>query len=333
MKKKLLVLCVGLLLVSGCGKVPKLKDGKDAVVTINKKEKISVDDLYEKMKSEYALQTLMSMIDKNILESEYKNKMDEAKTYAESTIKSLKEQYGDQLQSMVAQYTGYQTVEGYQDSLYLNKLQEYAVDDYAKDLVEEKDIKNEYDKNTIGDIEISHILITADVTDKMTEDAKAAKEKEALDKANELIKQLKNSKNLKEDFANLAKENSKDDSTKKNGGSLGYVNYGTLSSDYDSLIDEAKKLKNNTISTTAIKTSLGYHIILRTNQKDKAKYDDVKDSIKETLASKKKSEDSKINIRAMQKLRKEHKVEIQDDELAKQYSNYITNALNDTTKK
>lgn len=330
MKKKILVLCALLVLVSGCGKVPKLKDGKDAVVTIGKKEKISVDDLYEKMKSQYALQTLMSMIDKNILESKYKSKMKEAETYAESTINSLKDQYGDDLQSMVAQYTGYQTIEGYQESLYLSKLQEYAIDDYAKSLVTDKEIEEYYDKNTIGDIEISHILITADVTDKMTDDEKKNKENEALDKANDIINQLKKSKNLKEDFEKLAKENSKDENTSKKGGSLGYVNYGTLSSSYDPIIDEAKKLKNNSISTTAVKTSLGYHVILRTNQKDKAKLDDVKKSIKEELAKNKKTEDSTIDVRAMQALRKEYNVEIQDDELAKQYSNYIQNKLTNT---
>lgn len=327
MKKKILVLCACLLLVSGCGKIPKLKNGEEAVVTIGKSDKISVDELYKKMKSQFALETLMSMIDKNVLESKYKSKIDEATTYAESTISSLKDQYGDDLQSMIAQYTGYQTVDAYQESLYLSKMQEYAVDDYAKSLVTDKEIKDYYEKDVIGDIEISHILITADIKDDMTEDAKAAKEKDALDKANSLIDELKKASDVKATFEKLAKENSKDDATSKNGGSLGYVNYGTLSSSYDPIIDAAKKLKNGNISTTAIKTSLGYHIILRTNQKSKAKLDDVKDTIKETLATNKKSEDTTISIKAMQALRKEYDVEIQDDELQKQYANYIQNSL------
>ena len=47
MKKKILVLCMCLILTSGCGKqIPKLKNGEEAVVTINEKNKISVDELY-----------------------------------------------------------------------------------------------------------------------------------------------------------------------------------------------------------------------------------------------------------------------------------------------
>ena len=97
--------------------------------------------------------------------------------------------------------------------------------------------------------------------------------------------------------------------------------------DYDSLIDAAAKLKNNEYSTTAIKTSLGYHIILRTNQKEKAKLEDVKDTIIENLANEKKEEDSTISVKAMQQLRKDYNVEIQDTELKEQYAKYIQNAL------
>ena len=43
--------------------------------------------------------------------------------------------------------------------------------------------------------------------------------------------------------------------------------------------------------------------------------DDVKDTIIEKLAEEKKSSDSAITVKAMQELRKEYKVEIQDTEL------------------
>ena len=50
MKKKIIGLMAFALLLTGCGKVPKLENGKDAVVSFNNGEKISVDDLYNKIK-------------------------------------------------------------------------------------------------------------------------------------------------------------------------------------------------------------------------------------------------------------------------------------------
>lgn len=328
MKKKLFMLCLCLVLVTGCGKqIPKLKNGEEAVVTINKKDKISVDSLYEEIKEKYALETLISMIDKKILEDKYKKNLDDANTYAESTMKSLEDQYGDELEQMIAYYTGHQSTESYKASLYLSHLQGLAVDDYAKSQIKDKDVKEYYKNEVIGDIELSHILITPEVKDGMTDEEKTKAETAAENKAKDLISELKNAKDVKAKFAELAKKNSQDESTAKNGGSLGYINYGTLSENYDVLIDEAVKLKNNSYSTTAIKTSLGYHIILRTNQKDKAKLDDVKDTIIDRLAKELSASDSTVAVKAMQELRKEYNVEIQDSELKEQYANYIQNAL------
>ena len=327
MKKKTLILCLCLVLATGCGKqIPKLKNGEEAVVTVNK-EKISVDSLYEEIKEKYALETLISMVDKKILEDKYKKNLEDATTYAESTMKSLEDQYGDELEQMISYYTGYQSVEAYKASLYLSHLQGLAVDDYAKSQIKDKDIKAYYKDEVIGDIELSHILITPEVKDGMTAEEQTKAETTAENKAKDLIKELKNAKDVKAKFAELAKKNSQDESTAKNGGSLGYINYGTLSENYDTLIDEAVKLKNGAYSATAIKTSLGYHIILRTNQKDKAKLDDVKDTIIEKLAKELSANDSTVSVKAMQELRKEYNVEIQDSELKEQYANYIQNAL------
>ena len=61
--KKLLICLVALLfLVTSCGKVPKLENGQEAVVTIKDGEDISVDELYEEMKDTYALSVLLDMI-------------------------------------------------------------------------------------------------------------------------------------------------------------------------------------------------------------------------------------------------------------------------------
>ena len=63
MKKKIVCLMLGLLLLTGCGKVSKLENGQDAVVSFKNGDKISVDDLYTQMKDKYALSILVNMIE------------------------------------------------------------------------------------------------------------------------------------------------------------------------------------------------------------------------------------------------------------------------------
>ena len=57
-------------------------------------------------------------------------------------------------------------------------MQSYALEDYAKEKITDKEIENYY-KNMENDIEVSHILITPQVTDKMNDDEKKKAETEA----------------------------------------------------------------------------------------------------------------------------------------------------------
>lgn len=327
MKNILLILLVAVL-ITGCGKTPQLKNGEEAVVTI-KDGGISADDLYKELKDSMGLQALINLIDKQILEKEYKKELDAANNYAQSTIDSMISSYGGEENFLTAlqSYTNYSTIDAYKASLYLSYLQNLAIEDYAKDQVKEKDIKNYYKNKIENDIEAAHILITPKVTDKMTDDEKSKAESAAYEKAKEVINKLKASKNAKDEFKTLAKEYSEDATTKDNGGNLGTINKDTLGSTYDNLVTALYKLKDGKYSTEPIKTSLGYHVIIRISTKDKAKYDDVKDSIKETLARELISEDSTLVVKGLQDIRKKYDVEIKDDKLKTQYANYIQNSL------
>lgn len=333
MKKKIILGTAVLLLLSGCGENPKLSNGDEAVVTFKNGDMISANELYEEVKNNYALNAIINMIDKNILEKEYKESIDDAKEYAEATIDSLKEQYEDEatLLQAIQYYTGYQTVEAYQESVYLSHLQNLAINDYAKEQITEKEIKEYYKNNVYGDISINHILITPDIKEDATDKEKEAAEKKAKEKVEDLIKELNTTKKNKEDvskkFSELAKEHSKDDATKKKGGSLGFVNYGTLSSEYNALLDEAYKLTDNEFSTKVITTSLGYHIVYRVEIKEKESLKKVKDSIIETLSKELIEKDTTIAINALKELRKEYGVNIEDDEIQSQYAKFIQNNL------
>ena len=173
MKKKIVLAMALTLLLTGCGKVPKLENGKDAVVSFKNGDKISVDDLYTQMKDKYALSILVNMIDKKVLEETFPDNMEKAKKASESYLSSLKESYEteEKLLAAIQQYYGFSTLEEYKEQVYLSYMQSYAVEAYAKEKITDKEIENYY-KNMENDIEVSHILITPQVTDKMNDDEK-----------------------------------------------------------------------------------------------------------------------------------------------------------------
>lgn len=329
MKKKILfVLCL-LLLLTGCGKIPTLKNGEEAVVTFEDGKNISVDELYNEMKNTYALSTLVKMIDTKVLETEFKDYIETAKNNAESYIKAIKENYesDEKLLADIQNYTGFSSIEAYQESLYLNYMQNHANEEYAKLQISDKDIEKYYKNDFVGDIEVSHILISPNVTDKMSDEEKEAAETAAYNKAQNLITQLKDAKDLKATFKKLAKENSDDEATKNDGGSLGKINKNTLGTSYKELVDAAYSIKDGELYKNVVTTELGYHVIIKTKSYDKKSLKDAKEEITTTLAKDLMNSDNTISIDALQYYRKEQGVEIQDSELQTQYANYIQNLL------
>lgn len=334
MKKKIIGLCAIMLLASACGKVPELKNGDQAIVSFKNGEMLSVDDFYNQLKDDFGLTSLITMVDTYIIEHEFPDYKDTAASYAESYIKGFVEQYGSEEKFLEAlrQNTDYETIEAYQNYFYLSYLQSHAIEEYAKTQITDKDIEKYYKDKAIGDMDLSHILITSDAASTATEDEKKEAEKTAKAKVEEVIDKLnkakKEGKDISKTFAELAKEYSKDDSTKDNGGSLGKITYHDLSSAYDELIDAAKNLKDGEYSTKVITTELGYHVILKTKSYEKESLDKLKDEILKILTEEYvTSNQDSIGLTALQHYRKDYGMEIEDDEMKKQYSVYIQNAL------
>ena len=333
MKKKIVCLMLGLLLLTGCGKVSKLENGQDAVVSFKNGDKISVDDLYNELKEKYALSTLLNMIDRKVLEETFPDNIEKAKKSSESYLEALKENYEseDELLSAIQQYYGYITIEEYQDQIYLGYMQSYAMNEYAKEQVTDKEIEKYYKNEIENDIEISHILITPEVTDEMDDDQKTEAETKAEEKANNILLELKdsvkNGKKVSDVFSELAKKYSEDEATKDKGGSLGQVNKTTLGDTYTEIVQKAYTLKDDNYYTKVIKTSLGYHIIMRNQTYEKKSLDDLKEEIIEILASDIMEDDKTLSVNALQHYRKQMGVNIEDSMLSTQYSNYITNTL------
>lgn len=328
MKKKLLICLAVLGLTSGCGKVSTLPNGDDALVSFsNTNLGISAGDLYSEVKGT-ALSKLIDMIDTKILLDKYPDKSSDADKYVNEQYDLIKTNFKDDkgkfdeeaLKEQIYAYYGITDIDKFKDIIRLNYYRTEAVNDYAKKSVTDKQIQKYYDENVYGDISCKHILITPAVTDNMSDEDKTKADKEALQKAKDIIKKLKNG----ESFDDLAKEYSDDTSNKDKGGDLGYFNTGDMLEEFEKA---AFALKKGKYTTTPVKTKYGYHIILKTDEKEKPSLEDKKEEIIKTLADDAKSNDTALSINALVELRKEYGMNIEDDEMSKLYSTYISNSL------
>ena len=333
MKKKVLILGVCSLLLCGCGKIPTLSNGDEAVVTFKEGEMISANDFYEEIKNSFGLDTLLNMIDKHIFEAEFPDEMENGEAYAKAAIDQLRTNYETEEELLQAlQYYGYQTVEAYQNFVYISYMQNVAIEAYVRNNITEEELQDYYDNDVYPDMTISHILITPDVTDDMSDEEKEEAENTAKEQIENIIDELNEAKDNGEDiettFAKLAKEYSEDDDTKDDGGNLGEINIGSLDSNYDELIKAANSLKDGEYSTEVITTELGYHVILKTATGEKASYDDSVDSMKDAITEDKLNNDQSLMVDAIRYYRELYELDIVDSELDNQYSIYMNNLIN-----
>lgn len=314
MKKKIMLLSTILvcgLLLCGCGN-SKLKNGEEVALTVNG-ENITADKLYKELKNKYGIQIMIDMIDKEILNTMYKDDEDIEKK-ATTQLETLKAQYGDSWEDTLKS-AGYDDEEELKESFKLSLQRNKAIEDYVKDNIKDDEIKKYYEENTAGDISAKHILIKVDA-----EAENGLTDDEAKKKANDIIKKLKDG----EDFAKLAKENSDDTGSKENGGDLGYFNKGEMVKEFE---DAAYNLKVNEYTKEPVKTSYGYHIILKTGEKDKPKLKDVKENIIETIMQERLEEDATLQVTALDELRSNYKLKVKDAKLKSEYKKYIDESI------
>ena len=318
MKNKKWFLALAALLVvttltTGCGQKAELKDGSQVAVKLNG-IKITADEYYNEIKG-INIATLVDMIDHQLFDKKY-GKTDEENDQVEEQIKSLKDQYGsneDTYKSVLRQYFGVQSEDELEDMLRLEFRRNAAINDFIEKNIKDKEIEKYYEKDIYGEVKASHILITPSVSEDATTDEKKKAEDEALKEAKKIIKELKNGKK----FADLAKKYSKDEASASNGGDLGYFDLNEM---VDEFSDAVKELKVDEYTKEPVKSSFGYHIILKTGEKEKPKLKDVKDKIIETLREEKLNEDPGLYYKTLVDIREEKNIKWKDDEIKKQYN-------------
>lgn len=309
------LVCISLtvLMLTGCGKVPQLKDGSELIIELDGL-KMTTEEFYEKLKDSYGTYTLINSIDELLLNKVYETNS-ELKTEIEAQITTMKNQFGSDFEDAINYYYGVSNESQLRDYIEMALKREKAIKDYAETLIEEKDIEEYYNDKTIGDIKASHILIQADATDDMTDDEKKKAEEAALKKAKDIIKKL----NKGEKFEDLAKEYSADSSA-SDGGNLGYFNRGEMVSEFEKA---AIELEVGKYTKEPVKTQFGYHIILKTEQKEKPELKEVKEEIKETLINDLIANTENISAFGLEWLREENGLKIYDAELKIKYDHYM----------
>lgn len=286
-------------------RIATLKDGTQPVVNVNG-ETITADFLYEEMKKNYSISYLVDYIDRAILDKKYEE-TDEMKEEVEKTAQNYFDMYNQYYQMDEATFLaqiGFESREQFIDALKLDYRRKLYYEDYLKSQITEEQIQKYYDEEVYGDINTQHLLVS--VNDDMSdEDAKKL--------AEEIIGKLNDGKSFEE-----VKEEYKDKVTYEN---LKYVAFNAnLES---SFLEALKGLSENSYTKEPVKTSYGYHVIYRTDQKEKPKLDDVKDSIIEKLSDELNASDENLSNKTLVKMREEAGLDFSDTVMKEKYEEYI----------
>lgn len=322
--KKIVILSLLMVLVVGCGSVPTLKNGEQKVASIDGGG-ISADSLYKKMKTKYGAQEFIDLLDTEILNKKYKEtetEKENIKSQVDELKKSAKE--NNVTLTQVLSYYGFEDESSLKDYLRLSYRREQAVNEYVEKTIKDKEIKSYYEKEVYGDIKVKHILISPNTTSDMTTEQKEAAEKKAKKQAEDIIKKLDKG----EKFEDLAKKYSDDSATAKKGGDLGWVATGDMVEEFDAA---AFKLKKGKYTTSPVKTTYGYHIIYKVDEKKKPTLKDSRKTIIDELVKQKLEEDKTLYYTVLDNIRKDAGLKFEDKELRQAYNKYVQNQKSQST--
>ncbi|MDA7028412.1 peptidylprolyl isomerase [Bacillus sp. CLL-7-23] len=251
------------------------KGGDSEVVAETKYGNITKDDLYNELRDANGADGVSFAIKKKILKDKYS-----------VSDKDVDKRYDEHIKE--PNYKNLVEIYGedkVKEQVKIELLVEKAKKDAMK--VEDKEVKKYYD-SLKGKIRASHILV---------------KDKKTIE---EVQKKLKNGKK----FEDLAKEYGQDQ-TAQVGGDLGWFEKGKMEKPFEKAAFALKKGK----VSEPVKTSHGYHLILKTDEY--GKYDDMKKDLKKELIETKQSNPNGAVGEYLNKLEEEGDVKIKDKVIKK----------------
>ncbi len=321
-----IILLVAMLIFVICTKrVPVTSKGEEIVATIKGKT-ITADELYLSLKDEGGKDQLLNIIDEYIADKEV-TITEEDEKYVQEVVDyyiEYADYYETDLETFLKNYVGLNgisTEEQFAEFVTKDYKKTLAVQKYIGDEATEKELKEYYKENYTDKLTVKHILIEVD---KEAEDADKADD-EAYDKAVKLIQKLNNTKTDKLDkkFEELAEKNSDDTGTYSNGG---LVENFTKSEVEPEFYEASYELKDGEYTKKPIKTSYGYHIILKVSSTPVEAYKEIKAEVKKAYAEAKLSADATLLTTKWAELREVYKLSIKDDFIKKTYETGIKEA-------
>lgn len=295
-------------------RIATLKDGTQPVVKVGKTT-YTADDLYENMKDYYSVSLLLDEIDNNLLTKLYEEDnemMEEVNSNAEYYLNTYQQYYGYTEEEFLSK-NGFSSYNAFLDYLKLDYRRNKYLDDYVKKNLTDDEIQKYYDENVFGDINTQHILVEVKSdSDSDSDDDNKLSDEDAKKLAEEIIAKLNDGTS----WEDVQKEY-KDKITFED---LGYQSWDA--SLEESFMTALKGMEENTYSEEPIKTSYGYHIIYRLDQKKKPSLKSSKEKIIDNLVSDKKEKDSNLLYKALISLREENKINFSDTVMKSKYEEY-----------
>ncbi|HEM2533051.1 peptidylprolyl isomerase PrsA [Streptococcus suis] len=264
---------------------------------------ITVSEFYEKVKTNsQAQQVLLSMVISNVFENQYGDKVSAEEVNKEYDKKA--EQLGASFNAALS--SAGLTEESYKEQIRTNKLVEYAVKQAAEKELTDENYKAAYD------------AYTPEVTARVIKLADEAKAKEVLAAA-----QAEGA-----DFAQLAKDNSTDTTTKDNGGEVKFDSTSTtVPAEVQKAVFalDAGQVGASVISSVDMKTyTTSYYVVkLDAKSEKSAKWEDYKDKLKEIILAQKQSDSSFVATVLKEALQKAN-VKVKDSAFQNLLSQYVT---------
>ena len=318
MKNKILglLMIVCLIVLTGCNKVPKLANGQELVARIDGKD-ITVEDLYDAFDNQNKTSALINLIDKFIAENEIETN-DDIIDKADAQLEQIRynfESTGQDFQQALKSY-GFNDEDELLDEIIIGiKIQKVA-ENYYKEQLTDKEIETYYEEEIFGEMDVRHILIKPEQKDNDEEQKEAIEE--AKKRAEEVIAKLDEGAN----FEDLVEEYSDDTGSVEDGGLIKDVSKDTHVLEF---FEASLELEEGEYTKTPVKTTYGYHVILKVKQDEKPSLEEVKDMIVDELVAEKMNDATTNPTQvAWAEVRKSYNLEFFDTNLKTTYEANIS---------
>lgn len=289
----------------------KLKNGSDIVATVDGK-KVTAADLYAILKEENGRQAMLNEIDEYLLDQKYplseKDKED-AKEDAEEYIEYYKN-YGYSQESFLEE-NGFKSYDEFVEYMeYQIQARKYFFD-YLEGRLEQGAVQKYFDENKeeCTQYDTEHILV------KITE---TVPDEQALALINEILGKVNEGKSFEDIVSEYGDKVVHEE--------LGFQ--GAKSSLEESFLTVMLSMEENSYSKEPVKTSYGYHII---HKRKAATLEDLRENILNTLSSDYIQDNQNFQYAAIDALRKEFNLKIYDEDIEKNYNEYLKSKLKENS--